>query len=104
MLASEARGRRGQRHAEEDVSERIPSYVLGSWHYAVSDGVCVRNAVTGEEVARVSSDGIDAAAVLRYARELGGPALRGLSFHQRADLLKREIGRASCRERVSECV
>jgi oxepin-CoA hydrolase/3-oxo-5,6-dehydrosuberyl-CoA semialdehyde dehydrogenase len=89
MLASEARG---QRHAEEDVSERIPSYVLGSWHYAATDGVCVRNAVTGEEVGRVSSDGIDAAAVLRYARELGGPALRALSFHQRADLLKRLAG------------
>jgi oxepin-CoA hydrolase / 3-oxo-5,6-dehydrosuberyl-CoA semialdehyde dehydrogenase len=89
MLASEGRG---QRHAEDDVSARIPSYVLGSWHYAASDGVCVRNAVTGEEVGRVSSDGIDTAAVLGYARELGGPALRALSFHQRADLLKRLAG------------
>lgn len=71
------------------MSEKIPSYVLGAWHHAASDGVCVRNAVTGEEVGRVSSDGIDTAAVLRYARELGGPALRALSFHQRADLLKR---------------
>jgi oxepin-CoA hydrolase / 3-oxo-5,6-dehydrosuberyl-CoA semialdehyde dehydrogenase len=71
------------------VSEKIPSYVLGSWHYAPSDGVRVRNAVTGEAIARVSSEGIDTAAVLSYARELGGPALRELSFHQRADLLKR---------------
>jgi oxepin-CoA hydrolase / 3-oxo-5,6-dehydrosuberyl-CoA semialdehyde dehydrogenase len=76
-------------HAEEDVSEKIPSYVLGSWHYAPSDGVCVRNAVTGDAIARVSSEGIDTAAVLSYARETGGPALRELSFHQRADLLKR---------------
>jgi oxepin-CoA hydrolase / 3-oxo-5,6-dehydrosuberyl-CoA semialdehyde dehydrogenase len=86
MLASEVPG---HRHAEEDVSEKIPSYVLGSWHYAASEGVGVRNAVTGEEIARVSSDGIDTAAVLGYARELGGAALRALSFHQRADLLKR---------------
>ncbi len=46
------------------------------------------DAVTGEEVARVSSAGIDYAAALGYGRVVGGPALRELTFHQRAALLK----------------
>jgi oxepin-CoA hydrolase/3-oxo-5,6-dehydrosuberyl-CoA semialdehyde dehydrogenase len=48
----------------------------------------VRDAVTGEEVARVSADGIDLAAALEYGRATGGPALRALTFHQRAALVK----------------
>ena len=46
------------------------------------------DAVTGEEVARVSSAGIDFGAALGYGRSTGGPALRELTFHQRAALLK----------------
>ena len=46
------------------------------------------DAVTGEEVARVSSAGIDMGAALDYGRRAGGPALRELTFHQRAALLK----------------
>jgi oxepin-CoA hydrolase/3-oxo-5,6-dehydrosuberyl-CoA semialdehyde dehydrogenase len=48
----------------------------------------VRDAVTGEEVARVSADGIDLAAALEYGRATGGPALRAMTFHQRAALVK----------------
>src|SRR6202042_3544344 len=46
------------------------------------------DAVTGEEIARISSDGIDLAGALAYGRSAGGPALRELTFHQRAALLK----------------
>jgi oxepin-CoA hydrolase/3-oxo-5,6-dehydrosuberyl-CoA semialdehyde dehydrogenase len=48
----------------------------------------LHDAVTGEEVARVSSAGIDMAAVLAHGRGRGGPALAELTFHQRAALLK----------------
>jgi oxepin-CoA hydrolase/3-oxo-5,6-dehydrosuberyl-CoA semialdehyde dehydrogenase len=44
--------------------------------------------VTGETVAHATSDGLDFRAMLRYARQVGGPALRKLTFHQRARLLK----------------
>jgi len=33
--------------------------------------------------------GLDFAAVLSHAREVGGPNLRALTFHERATLLKR---------------
>jgi oxepin-CoA hydrolase/3-oxo-5,6-dehydrosuberyl-CoA semialdehyde dehydrogenase len=65
----------------------LRSYVSGSWH-APADGQPVLDAVTGAEVTRVSSDGIDMAAALDYGRRTGGPALRQLTFHQRAALAK----------------
>ena len=42
------------------------------------------NAVTGEPVAEIDSTGLDFAAMLAHARTVGGPALRRLTFHQRA--------------------
>ena len=44
--------------------------------------------MTGDEVVYVSSAGIDLAGALAYGRSTGGPALRALTFHQRAALLK----------------
>ena len=70
------------------MSALLSSYVGGAWHTAPDEGVPLHDAVTGAEVARVSSTGIDMAATLAYGRRVGGPALRELTFHQRASLLK----------------
>ena len=66
----------------------LRSYVGGDWVVPDGDGRPVFDAVTGEEIARVSSAGIDMAAALGYGRATGGPTLRELTFHQRAALLK----------------
>ncbi|HTX29379.1 MAG TPA: phenylacetic acid degradation bifunctional protein PaaZ [Streptosporangiaceae bacterium] len=66
----------------------LRSYVFGTWVDPADEGRPVLDAVTGEEVARVSSAGIDFGAALDYGRTIGGPALRELTFHQRAALLK----------------
>lgn len=66
----------------------LRSYVSGAWTEPADDGRPVLDAVTGEEVARVSSAGIDLEAALGHGRSSGGPALRELTFHQRAALLK----------------
>jgi oxepin-CoA hydrolase/3-oxo-5,6-dehydrosuberyl-CoA semialdehyde dehydrogenase len=66
----------------------LRSYVNGHWVTPAGDGRPVLDAVTGDEVARVSSAGVDMAAALAYGRSVGGPALRELTFHQRAGLLK----------------
>jgi oxepin-CoA hydrolase / 3-oxo-5,6-dehydrosuberyl-CoA semialdehyde dehydrogenase len=73
---------------EEWAMALLRSYVSGEWVAPAGDGRPVFDAVTGEEVARVSSAGIDMAAALEYGRGTGGPALRALTFHQRAALLK----------------
>ncbi len=66
----------------------LRSYVSGNWHTPPGEGRALHDAVTGEEVARISSDGVDFGAALEYGRTVGGPALRELTFHQRAALLK----------------
>ena len=66
----------------------LRSYVQGTWHTASDEGRPLHDAVTGDEVARISTTGVDMAGVLEHGRRVGGPALRELTFHQRAGLLK----------------
>jgi oxepin-CoA hydrolase/3-oxo-5,6-dehydrosuberyl-CoA semialdehyde dehydrogenase len=66
----------------------LRSYTGGSWMTPDGDGRAVLDAVTGDEVARVSSAGVDLAAALEHGRSAGGPALRELTFHQRAMQLR----------------
>ncbi len=73
---------------EELTMTVLRSYVGGTWKEPADEGRPVLDAVTGEEVTRVSSAGIDFGAALGYGRSAGGPALRELTFHQRAALLK----------------
>ena len=68
---------------------QLKSYVQGRWHASANNAQLLRDATTGQVIAEASSDGIDFAAVLGYARDVGGPALRKLTFHERAGLLKR---------------
>jgi oxepin-CoA hydrolase/3-oxo-5,6-dehydrosuberyl-CoA semialdehyde dehydrogenase len=70
------------------VSALLESYVAGSWFRAQDEGEPVLDAATGEEVARVSTRGLDHAALVAYGRDVGGPAIRRLTFHERAGLLK----------------
>ena len=65
----------------------VRSYVEGRW-FAPGSGSPVYDAATGDPVVEVSSDGIDFGRALGYGRSVGGPALRELTFHQRAELAK----------------
>jgi len=66
----------------------LRSYVAGAWHEADSGFAVLVDPSTEEEVARVSSVGVDFGAVVDWAREVGGPALRGMTFTERGALLK----------------
>jgi oxepin-CoA hydrolase / 3-oxo-5,6-dehydrosuberyl-CoA semialdehyde dehydrogenase len=70
------------------MTMKLKSYVCGRWHEGAGDGALLRDATTGAVVAQASTDGVDFRAVLDYARRVGGPALRALTFHQRAALVK----------------
>ncbi|AGT08256.1 phenylacetic acid degradation bifunctional protein PaaZ [Paracoccus aminophilus] len=67
---------------------RLESYVLGQWTPGAKDGQTILDAGTGQPVATIDSSGIDFAEVLNYGRSVAGPALRKLSFHDRAGMLK----------------
>jgi 3,4-dehydroadipyl-CoA semialdehyde dehydrogenase len=66
----------------------LRSYIRGDWHEAKTGLVPLLNPSTEETIAQAGSAGIDFAAVLDFAREKGGPALRAMTFAQRAALLK----------------
>ena len=66
----------------------LRSYVGDEWVTPDDEGAAVHDAVTGDEVARISTKGIDMRAALQHGRSVGGPELRDLTFHQRAALLK----------------
>jgi oxepin-CoA hydrolase/3-oxo-5,6-dehydrosuberyl-CoA semialdehyde dehydrogenase len=70
------------------VSTLLESYAAGRWFRASDEGEPLLDAATGEQVARISSRGLDLGAMVRHARETGGPALRALTFHERAAALK----------------
>ena len=70
------------------MSALLESYAAGSWYRAPDEGRVLRDAVTGDEVVRISATGLDLAAMVDHARTVGGPAVRALTFHQRAGLLK----------------
>ena len=70
------------------MSALLESYAVGSWFRASGEGSPLLDATTGEEVARISSTGIDLAAMTHHARNVGGHAVRALTFHDRARLLK----------------
>jgi oxepin-CoA hydrolase / 3-oxo-5,6-dehydrosuberyl-CoA semialdehyde dehydrogenase len=66
----------------------LQNYVYGRWLTGSGEGVTLRDATTGVAVAQASSSGVDFGATLDHARNVGGPALRALTFHQRASLLR----------------
>ena len=66
---------------------KLANYVSGEWREGIGAGEPLRDPVTGEELARVSTEGIGVAAALEFARSDGGRALRQQTYRERAELL-----------------
>ncbi len=66
---------------------RLKSYICGEWNAGARDGNELRDAATGEVVALIDASGLDMAAALEHGRRAGAK-LRGMSFHERALMLK----------------
>jgi oxepin-CoA hydrolase/3-oxo-5,6-dehydrosuberyl-CoA semialdehyde dehydrogenase len=75
-------------NVELRAPRRLESYVGGQWVRGSRDGTLLLNAATGSPVALIDSTGVDFAGALAYGRDAGGPALRKMSFHERAAMLK----------------
>jgi oxepin-CoA hydrolase / 3-oxo-5,6-dehydrosuberyl-CoA semialdehyde dehydrogenase len=67
---------------------KLGNYITGKWITGDGDGQPLFDAVTGEGVAIASTKGLDFAGVLKYGREVGNPALRKMTFHERGRMLK----------------
>jgi 3,4-dehydroadipyl-CoA semialdehyde dehydrogenase len=66
---------------------KLPNYVVGQWSAGAGPGEMLIDPVTGDELATISSQGLDLEAALSFTRTQGGPALQELSYAQRAELL-----------------
>ena len=64
------------------------NYALGKWITGEGEGTPLFNAITGEEIGRASSNGLDFNEMMLYARKDGGPALRKMTFQERGLMLK----------------
>jgi len=66
---------------------QLLNYERDRW-VAGDSPVEIPSAIDGAPVASTSSGGLDFGSMLRHARDVGGPALRKLTFHERARMLK----------------
>ncbi|HEV2285521.1 MAG TPA: aldehyde dehydrogenase family protein, partial [Steroidobacteraceae bacterium] len=67
---------------------RLESYAAGAWRLGSGGGTALRDATTGEVITHAGAEGLDTRAMLDWARDVGGPNLRRLTFHERAAMLK----------------
>jgi len=70
------------------MTTTLLNYAADTWVAATGGAVPLRSAITGEIVAETGSQGLDFAAMLDHARNVGGPALRAMTFHARARMIK----------------
>lgn len=66
----------------------LGSYVLDHWRHANSGFDLLRDPCSETTIAQASTEGIDFGAMLDHARQVGGPALRALTFKERGDLIQ----------------
>ena len=66
----------------------LKNYALGQWTAGEGKGQDLFNALTGEKIAETSSKGLDFGEMMDYARTVGGPTLRKMTFHERGRMLK----------------
>ena len=64
------------------------NYALGKWVKGDGDGTPLYNAINGEQLGTASSKGLDFSEMMNYARNIGGPALRKMTFQERGLMLK----------------
>ncbi|MDJ0824055.1 MAG: phenylacetic acid degradation bifunctional protein PaaZ [Rhodobacter sp.] len=66
---------------------QVHSYTAGAWIPPDASARPIASAVTGEVIAQAGA-ALDVQAMLDHARQVGGPALRATTFHDRARMLK----------------
>lgn len=67
---------------------KLGNYVTGNWIEGDGDGKALYNSITGEQIATATTKGLDFEGILKYGREVGGPALRKMTFFERGMMLK----------------
>lgn len=67
---------------------KLQSYAYGSWIEGNDEGKVLFDAVLGEPIASISSNGLDFKKMIEYGKSTGGIRLKKMTFHERARMLK----------------
>ncbi|WP_421796581.1 phenylacetic acid degradation bifunctional protein PaaZ [Haliscomenobacter sp.] len=70
------------------MSTKLHNYLQGAWVPHDGEGIPQFDAIDGTLISTCGSEGLDYSATLHYARKVGGPALRKMSFQERGRMLK----------------
>lgn len=68
--------------------KKLGNFVMGRWIEGEGDLQILADAVTSQPLYQAGSRGIDFHEILHFARTIGNPALRKMSFHERGRMLK----------------
>lgn len=68
--------------------QKLQNYAAGKWVEGTGKATTLFNSITGEAIYEADSTGLDFTIMLDYARKVGGPALRKMTFHERGRMLK----------------
>lgn len=66
----------------------VSSFVAGHWIASDDTAREIHSAITGEIIAKAGNGSLDTQGMLDYSRAIGGPALRAMTFHDRARMIK----------------
>lgn len=76
--------------------QQVMSFAAGKWitpGTGPGDGAReIASAITGQVIARAGNDALDVQSMLGHARDVGGPNLRAMTFHDRARMPQRSGG------------
>ena len=64
------------------------NYALGEWIKGDGVGIPLYNSINGRQIGTASSKGLDFSEMMQYARNIGGPKLRKMTFQERGLMLK----------------
>ena len=67
---------------------RVHSFAAGVWVPPSAGARPIESAITGEVIGEAGNDALDVQAMRAYAQDKGGAALRAMTFHDRARMLK----------------
>jgi oxepin-CoA hydrolase/3-oxo-5,6-dehydrosuberyl-CoA semialdehyde dehydrogenase len=70
------------------MTPTLENYALGRWTAGRGQEQELYDACTGEVIAVASSEGLDFAEMMHYARQKGNKALRKMTFHERGRMIK----------------
>ena len=67
---------------------KLGNYITGKWIHGEGEGQILYNAVNGNPIGTATAKGLDFKAITNYARTVGNPSLRKLTFPERGRMLR----------------